>query len=306
MMVPAGHNAIQGVPEVAMEWAQNQELFFDARVWSASGTTRGRLAIDFGWARAEAPFTATAAPQVVRVSAFLPLFCPYLAVGVFADEGTVYADRIGLSSARQREVALLDNGDATEAGLRDGSIEQRLTGYARLRELAWGWRSGWLLGPPPLGWALGQIAFASFWGQFGWMSLPIVADTPWERGLWLICGGGLVGVVAGLVAGVGAPRRGRAVVLLLALLAIALLFPLLNAYTQPRSQAIQQGRYLFPVLVPLLLLLVWGWEHWVPPRWRAGALALWLAWWALFAATALALLLSVYDPRFAHLREIFL
>jgi hypothetical protein len=306
LVVSARHNATQGVPEVAMEWAQNQELFFDARVWSASGTARGRLVIDFGWARTEAPFIATATPQVVRVHTFLPLFCPYLAVGVFADDGTVYVDRLGLSSARRREVALLDNGNLAAAGLRDGSIEQRLAGYARLRELAWGWRSGWLLGPPPLGWALGQILFASFWGQFGWMSLPIVAETPWERGLWLICGGGMIGVVAGLVGGAGAAWRRRAAGLLLALLALALVFPLLNAYTQPRSQAIQQGRYLFPALVPLLLLLVWGWDRFIPPRWRAGALAIWLAWWVLFAATALALLLSVYDPRFAHLHGIFL
>ena len=51
----------------------------------------------------------------------------------------------------------------------------------------------------------------------------------------------------------------RAVALLLLIAAAGVIFPLLNAYTQPRGQALQQGRYLFPALAPIALLLVLGW-----------------------------------------------
>ena len=44
------------------------------------------------------------------------------------------------------------------------------------------------------------------------------------------------------------PLARIAVVILLLLVAAEVLFPLLYAYTQPRNQAIQQGRYCFPAL----------------------------------------------------------
>ncbi len=291
----AGQNAIQGVPLVAMEWAQNQQLELRARVWAPAGA-RGRLVIDYGWGTAELPFEAGVEPQVLRVRAFLPLYGPALAAGLYAESGALYANGLALASARDPSVALLENGDISHAGYRDGALQERLIPALRLRELAWGWRSGWLLGPPPLGWALARIFFASFWGQFGWMSLPVVAGTPWEPALALVCAGGLAGaLLAALRQGDLAWRR-RALALLLAGLALGLLLPLLNAYTQPRGQAIQQGRYLFAMLAPLALLLAWGWRTWLPARWRAAGLALWAGWWLAFAAAALLALARVYRP----------
>jgi hypothetical protein len=173
----------------------------------------------------------------------------------------------------------------------------RLTRYLRLREIAWIWRSGRLFEPPPLGWGLARIFFISFWGEFGYMSLPLVGAKPWdpwEGALWLVCAGGLLGTI-GWLARAGRPLwRRRAVALLIALLLAGLLFPLLNAYTQTRDQVIQQGRYLFPALVPIAILLSLGWRTLVPARWRGAALAVWAAWWVLFAAAALALIASFY------------
>ncbi len=291
----AGQNAIQGVPLVAMEWAQNQDLELRARVW-APGGARGRLAIDYGWATAELPFEANGKPQELRVRTFLPLYGPALAVGLYADAGAFYADGLALASARDPAVALLENGDIAQPGYRDGALQERLIPALRLRELAWGWRSGWLLGLPPLGWALARIFFASFWGQFGWMSLPMVAGTPWEPALALVCAGGLAGALLALLHRGEPAWRRRALALLLAGLALGLALPLLNAYTQPRSQAIQQGRYLFAMLAPLALLLAWGWRAWLPARWRAAGLALWAAWWLTFAGAALFSLARVYRP----------
>jgi hypothetical protein len=288
--------ALQILPGVAAEWAQNQELRFSARIWTAGGTARGRLAIDFGWAITEVPFKVSERGKVVRVHTFVPLFCPYLGVAIHSDDGTIYADQLRAESDRRPGLNLLANADALAPGVRDGAAPAGLVRYLRLRELAWVWRSGRLLEPPPLGWGLGRIFFVSFWGQFGWMSLPLVGATLWEGALALLCAAGLVGVLVWLAAGRNTAWQRHAVGLLFALIVAGLLFPLFNAYTQTRDQVIQQGRYLFPMLAPIALLLALGWRALTPPRWRLWAFIAWVAWWVLFAAAALALIVGFYWP----------
>lgn len=292
--IEAGQVVVQELPDVAAEWAQNQDLHASARVWSAGGPAHGMLLIDFGWATVEQPFDVDARGREVRLQTLIPLYCPYVHVGLRATAGTIYADRLGAQSDRRRGLNLLSNGDLTGAALRPGSLPWRLGRYLHVRELAWTWRSGRLLEPPPLGWDLARIFFVSFWGQFGWMSLPLVGGAPWEGALWLICAGGLLGALGWLVAPGRARWRRRSVALLLLIVAGGLLPPLLNAYIQPRSQAIQQGRYLFPMLAPIALLLALGWRALLPRRWRAGGLALGAAFAAAFAAAALRLIVQAY------------
>jgi hypothetical protein len=297
LVVRPGQAAIQVLPGPTAEWTQNQNLHFSARVWTAGGAARGRLAIDFGWATTEIPFKAGEQARTVAVHTFVPLYCPYVSVTLRSDVRTIYADRLGAESDRRPGLNVLSNGDVTSPGVRDDTLLARLRRYLRLRELAWAWRSGRLLEPPPLGWGLARIFFVSFWGQFGWMSLPLVGATPWEGALGLVCLGGLLGTL-GWLARVDQPSwRRRAIALLLAWILAGLLFPLLNAYTQTRDQVIQQGRYLFPALAPLALLLVLGWRAFLPPRWRVGALVIWTVWWVLFASAALALIVSFYHFR---------
>jgi hypothetical protein len=292
-----GGGAAQALPGVGAEWAQNQELRFSARVWTAEGAGRGRLAIDFGWATTEVPFEADERGRIVAAQTFIPLFCPYVMVSIRSDEGTIYADRLDAESGRRPGFNLLSNGDALALATDPDAPRARLARYLRLRELVWIWRSGRLLEPPPLGWGLARIFFISFWGEFGYMSLPLVGAKswdPWEGALWLVCAGGLLGTF-GWLARAGRPTwRRRAVALLFALVLAGLLFPLLNAYTQTRDQVIQQGRYLFPALTPIAILLSLGWRALVPARWRGVGLAVWAAWWALFAAAALALIAGFY------------
>ena len=295
-----GGGAAQALPGVGAEWAQNQELRLSAHVWTADGDGRGRLAIDFGWATTEIPFTAESRGRVVTVTTFIPLFCPYVMVSIRSDEGTIYADQLGAESGRRPGFNLLSNSDVRMLATDPDAPPARLTRYLRLRELAWIWRSGRLLEPPPLGWGLARIFFVSFWGEFGYMSVPLVGAKswdPWEGALWLVCAGGLVGM-SGWLARAGRPVwRRRAVVLLFALILAGLLFPLLNAYTQTRDQVIQQGRYLFPALAPIAILLALGWRVLLPVRWRGGAAAVWAAWWALFATAAIALIAGFYHLR---------
>jgi hypothetical protein len=282
------------VPDVAAEWAQNQTLHFSARVWSAQGAARGFMAINFGWAKTEIPFETDERGQVVQVATFVPLYCPFLHVEIRSERGTIYANQLSAESDRRRGLNILSNSDVSEPALRAGSALARVRRYLHWRELAWVWRSDRLREPAPLGWELPRILFASFWGQFGWMSLPLVGGTPWEGALILICLGGLLGSLGWLAAGRGRAWQRRAVILLLLLVAAETLFPLLYAYTQPRSQAIQQGRYCFPALVPIALLLVLGWRALLPARWRVGGLIVAVAFGALFALAALRLVGGFY------------
>ena len=60
-----------------------------------------------------------------------------------------------------------------------------------------------LLEAPPLGWGLARIFFVSFWGEFGYMSVPLVGAQPWdpwEGALWLVrrTDKGLLGGMAAL------------------------------------------------------------------------------------------------------------
>jgi hypothetical protein len=295
-----GSGAAQALPGVGAEWAQNQELRLSAHVWTSDGVGRGRLAIDFGWATTEVPFKAEARGRIVTVQTFIPLFCPYVMVSIRSDEGTIYADQLSAESRRRPGFNLLSNGDARVLATDPDGPRARLTRYLRLRELYWIWRSGRLLEPPPLGWGLARIFFVSFWGEFGYMSVPLVGAQPWdpwEAALWLVCAGGLLGMISWLARAGRPPWRRRAAALLFALIVAGLLFPLLNAYTQTRDQVIQQGRYLFPALAPIAILLALGWRALLPARWRVGALVVWSAWWALFAAAALALIVGFYYLR---------
>jgi hypothetical protein len=288
-----GQVVVQGLPDVAAEWAQNQELHFTARVWAAGGKTRGKLTIDFGWASVEQPFEVSKSGRVVRMHTFIPLYCPYVAVMLQSD-GALFADQLHVHSDRRSDVELAANPDLATAAVAPGSLASRLVRYLRLREFGWIWRSGRLLEPPPLGWGLARIFFVSFWGQFGWMSLPLVGGTPWEGALWLLCAGGLVGIASQLLAANLAAWQRRAVGLLLLLILSGLLLPLANAYTQPRNQVIQQGRYLFTAMAPIALLLALGWRALVPQRWRTAALCTWAGFGALFAAAAIALIVRAY------------
>jgi hypothetical protein len=286
--------ALQALPDVASEWAQNQTLRFSARVRAAQGAGRGLIAIDFGWAKTEVPFAADSRGRVVEVATFVPLYAPYLHVALRSDEGTIYADQLIAESERRRGFNMLSNGDVSEPALRAGSALARFSRYLHWRELSWAWRSGRLSEPPPLGWQLPRIFFASFWGQFGWMSLPLVGGTAWEGALALICLGGLAGTLAWLAGPRRAAWQRRAIVILLLIIAVEVLFPLFNAYTQPRSQAIQQGRYSFPALAPIALLLALGWRALLPPGWRRGALIAGGAFGTLFSVAALQLIVTYY------------
>ena len=95
--------------------------------------------------------------------------------------------------------------------------------------------------------------FESFWGCFGWMNLKLPAA------IYLALAGmtGLAVAGLGIDLGKDRPQRSRPLALLgLPVVIAGGLLVLLNlSFTQP------QGRYLFPALVPLALLLAAGLRH---------------------------------------------
>src|SRR5690606_20058222 len=129
----------------------------------------------------------------------------------------------------------------------------------------------------------------SFWGQFGWMALPLPE--------WMYMGfaGLLVVALSGLLLRRFLPlspsptesevkHRRDAWLCIGLLLLLALL-----AYVYYNTEFVQfQGRYLFPALIPLGLLVALGLDAW--PRWLLSHVAL-----AQWAAPALLLLLAPLD-----------
>ena len=119
---------------------------------------------------------------------------------------------------------------------------------------------------------------------------PLWYQTPWAWALAAMCAAGLLGAGLALVRWRG---RGRLqIASLLCLLALAFVPLLLNSLVD--SHPIQQGRYLFPVLPAVAILMALGQEALLPARWRAGWLIIWLGFWLTFAAAALVRLAAAY------------
>jgi 4-amino-4-deoxy-L-arabinose transferase-like glycosyltransferase len=106
-----------------------------------------------------------------------------------------------------------------------------------------------------------KTTFHSFWGQFGWMALPMPANV--YRLLLLFTLGSLAGVVVWLARVRGRPALTPAqwdAVLILAAV-IVLVFA---AYLIYNLEFVQfQGRYLYPALLPLALIVAVGLAGWV-------------------------------------------
>jgi hypothetical protein len=112
------------------------------------------------------------------------------------------------------------------------------------------------------------LTFASFWANFGWMNVPL--DLSWYTALAVfsllaLCGLGIfaVRVVRGTKTLETWQRRALLMLLLAVVLISAQTFSLMIVQGIP-----QQGRYLFPALIPLAVLFTLGLREWVPTQHR--------------------------------------
>jgi hypothetical protein len=112
------------------------------------------------------------------------------------------------------------------------------------------------------------LTFASFWANFGWMNVPL--DLGWYVALAFfsllsVCGLGFFAVR--VVRGTEPLEIWQRRALLMLLLAVVLIF--VQTFGLMIVQGIpQQGRYLFPALIPLAMFFTLGLREWAPARHR--------------------------------------
>ena len=129
-----------------------------------------------------------------------------------------------------------------------------------------------------------RTTFHSFWGQFGWMAVPLPGTV--YRLLWLITLGLLAGAAIyawreRLPRALDGPGRDALIVFAAVIVLVAAAFLLYN-----REFVQFQGRYLYPALISLALIVAMGLRGWAGLVFGRRALADWLP---LAAVGALAL-----------------
>ena len=113
-----------------------------------------------------------------------------------------------------------------------------------------------------------SATFKSFWGQFGWMALPLDG----VLGGWIYRGFALLALVgcSGALLGGGQSRSStndnepaRQIPAAVWVILLATVLVVLLQYVYYNIEFVQwQGRYLFPALIPIAFVLVFGIDHW--------------------------------------------
>ena len=145
---------------------------------------------------------------------------------------------------------------------------------------------GWLPVPAARHWSFFGT-FTSFVHQSWWFSLGWVRYAPppwWTMVVVVLTGIAVVGTGRRLVGG-GAPEAGTRTLIALAAIGVALQLSALY-WTYFRLGHGAQGKSLFPVLIPCLVLLWSGIEMWVPKPHRVHAAAALVLLFALLDAAA--------------------
>jgi hypothetical protein len=268
---------------------RGQQVVLEAMVSSPEGETRGLLELVNDRERSGEPFVAGPAWQPVRVTMQVPQDAQYLRVLLHRGEGSPEVDaanapvalyfdevKLTLDAAGSEETPgenFLYNGSAEEAASRWRALI--LGGAQRLG--VQGYVTPWFMQPARTSsWALlgegGKFAFRSFWGLFGSVNVAMPAwwDAIWRMVVILAMVGLLIQGLRYAVGGAGNARAGarRGRVAYMGLLAAGVLLllaqimaPLLN---RPDPNWYPQGRFLFPVMAPIAILLYSGWLGLLP------------------------------------------
>ena len=105
-------------------------------------------------------------------------------------------------------------------------------------------------------WAL--LGFASFWGNFGWMNIPL--DIAWYAGLAVLTLAATLGTLRGAWRVWRDRREKKGCVVGLCALAV------LSVLAQSGASMIT--RHLFPAMVPIALGFTWGLFEWIPVKYH--------------------------------------
>jgi hypothetical protein len=287
VVVPEGQAVAYQLPAIAADHAKSAELRYGVEVWSDNNTL-GRLAILNDDTRHEIRFAARQNPTSVDTTATIYPDTRGVVLVVEADRGTLY---LGDAWARSGEATIMAHGGFATPMLVPNSPFQCVLDYLRLPDIFWALRnspsSQWL----PTNWW--DLLFASFWGHFGWMNVPFVYQSTWMWIIGIFCAISLIGMPLMLIRYQTIQHQQFAV--LSGLCVVSLVLPLINALAMPASQAIQQGRYLFPALLPMAILVATGQSMLVPARFQKLWLGCWMAGCGVFAFSALIHLIAYYQ-----------
>lgn len=141
--------------------------------------------------------------------------------------------------------------------------------------------------------SIGQVLWYtldSFWAQFGWMNVRV--GHSWYVAIYLLIALALEGWLLPRSREWEVPS-GAGIVMGGALL-LAIGTWITFVITAPSGLSYYQGRYLFPVVVPIAFYLVSGWARWTPPRFQRYAPSIIVVLMALLDAIAWFLSLVPY------------
>lgn len=106
-----------------------------------------------------------------------------------------------------------------------------------------------------------QTTFNSFWGQFGWMTLPMTHPGWLYPLLWAFTAVALLGLLISLLT-----RRAPRISLLQGFVLLGTVALALGVHVVYNLTFVQhQGRYLFPALIPLAFGVAVGLDAWIRP-----------------------------------------
>jgi hypothetical protein len=267
-------------------------VVFSAFVRSGADATTGRVALNeanglftqnsLAWSykapKSEAvTFNATPNWQKVSLQVAIPREVMWAALVIELDgPGELYIDQVQVvDSASGTPVEALSNtgGEETsrwwQARFSDNQITRYLT---RIIQSA----SDGIYVSPEAGalypYFLTQL-FSSLVGRFGWMTLDLRPELYWV--VWLISAALLAGLALGWRRFGGLePTQRRVLASLVGLVLLAMLIIMLDYTSYLFKPTYPQGRYLFPVLPALVILLVSGLAQLVPARYDRVAVPL--------------------------------
>jgi 4-amino-4-deoxy-L-arabinose transferase-like glycosyltransferase len=222
-----------------------------------------------------APFTAGTDWQPITLQAQIPQATYSLYIVLFADGSDgVYFDDVEMHNPQQpQQLILISNADAEDAFTWWQARYLSNTFVQYVNRIGTALRNNIYVSPRAgeiYPWIFQQL-FASFIGTFGWMAINL--DARLLQACQYALGAMAVGLLLAWRKRSGIGSKQRSAVLWLALLVLLTIITLLLEYVPYLSfGSYPQGRYLFPVLAPIAVLLSVGMAQILPRRLEAAGI----------------------------------
>ncbi|MFL7791272.1 MAG: hypothetical protein AB8I69_03965, partial [Anaerolineae bacterium] len=139
------------------------------------------------------------------------------------------------------------------------------------------------------------FSFHSFWGNFGWLALPL--PPMWYRAIELACALTLAGNVLFILKRPRLRWQAGYYFLLVGSLCFLIAQNFLPMVIHRGTLWVSQGRYLFPGVFIIAVLMAWGMRQFLPRRWERQATAIVVGTLAGFDILCLAYLIVPYFYR---------